>query len=61
LRLADVVDIHADAGDVALVDLDLMQMGGGMRPATRRAPVVLPEVRTQAVVQRPFNRLEVAV
>ena len=30
LRLADVVDIHPDAADVALVDLDLMQMGGGM-------------------------------
>jgi hypothetical protein len=28
LRLADVVDIHADAADMALVDLDLMQMGG---------------------------------
>jgi hypothetical protein len=26
LRLADVIDIHADAADVALVDLDLMQM-----------------------------------
>jgi hypothetical protein len=33
---------------VALVDLDLMQMGGRMRPATRRALVVLPEVRAQA-------------
>jgi hypothetical protein len=41
LRLADVVDIHAYAADVTLVDLDLMQMGGGMRPATRRTPVVL--------------------
>jgi hypothetical protein len=41
LRLADVVDIHAYAADVTLVDLDLMQMGGGMRPATWRTPVVL--------------------
>ena len=61
MRLADVVDIHPDAADVALVDLDLMQMGGRMRLATRRAPVVLPKVRAQAVVQRPFNRLGVAV
>jgi hypothetical protein len=30
LRLADVVDIHPDAANVALVDLDLMQLGGGM-------------------------------
>jgi hypothetical protein len=29
LGLADAVDIHPDAADVALVDLDLMQMGGG--------------------------------
>jgi hypothetical protein len=35
LWLADVVDIDADAADVALVDLDLMQMGCGMRPAAR--------------------------
>ena len=58
LRLADVVDIHPDAADLALVDLDLMQMGGRMRLATRRAPIVLPEVRAQAVVQRHSIVLE---
>src|ERR1700733_10153640 len=38
-----------------------MQMGGRMRPATGQAPVVLPEVRAQAAVQRPLNSLGVAV
>jgi hypothetical protein len=61
LRLADVVDIHPDAADAALVDLDLMQMRGRVRLATRRAPIVLPEVQAQAVVKRPFDRLGVAV
>jgi hypothetical protein len=61
LRLADVVDIHPGAADVALVDLDPMQMGATMRLAIRRAPIVLPKVRAQAVVQRPFDRLGVAV
>jgi hypothetical protein len=35
LRLADVVDIDPVAADMALVDLDLAQMGSGMRTATR--------------------------
>src|ERR1700739_5054909 len=61
LRLSDVVDVDPDAADVALVDLDLMQICGGMSAAPRRAPVVLPEVGAQAVLQRPFDRLGVAV
>jgi hypothetical protein len=33
LRLADVVDVDPDAADVALVDLDLVQVRGGMGAA----------------------------
>ena len=35
LGLTDVVDVDPDAADVALVDLDLVQMSGGMGAATR--------------------------
>ena len=35
LRLENVVDIDPDAADAALVDLDLMQMRGGMCTAAR--------------------------
>src|SRR5271165_1794940 len=61
LWLADVVDVDPDAADIALVDLDLVQICGGMSAAPGRAPVVLPEVGAQAVLQRPFDRFGVAV
>jgi hypothetical protein len=35
LRLADVVDVDPDAADVALVDLDLVQIRGGMGVSPR--------------------------
>jgi hypothetical protein len=50
LRLADVVDIHADAADAALVSLDLMQMGG-MSPI--RAGVRLHNSALRAVTCAP--------
>jgi len=50
LGLADVVDVDPDAADVALVDLDLVQIRGGMGVSAWRAPVVLPEVGAQAVL-----------
>ncbi|MDT5169389.1 MAG: hypothetical protein QOD02_2720 [Mycobacterium sp.] len=58
LRPEDVVDVYPDTADVALVDLDLMQMRCGMGAASRRAPVVLPEVGAQAVLQRPLDCFE---
>jgi len=61
LRPEDVVDVYPDTADVALVDLDLMQMRCGMGAASRRAPVVLPEVGAQAVLQRPLDCFRVAV
>ena len=51
-RLENVVDIDSDAPDIALVDLDLMQVRGGMREPRWRAPVVLPEVRTQPILHQ---------
>jgi hypothetical protein len=61
LGLTDVVDVDPDAADVALVDLDLVQIRGRMGVSPWRAPVVLPEVGAQAVLQRPVDRLGVAV
>lgn len=55
LRLDDVVDINSNAADPALVDLDLVQVGGRMSETFRGAPAVLPEVGAQAVLQRPVD------
>gem|GEM_PF-5208172 len=57
LRLEDFVDVHPDPPNAALIDLDLVQTRGGMGESLGRAPVVLPEVRAQAVVHRPVDRL----
>src|SRR6185436_21183708 len=53
--LQNLVDVNPDAPDIALVDLDLVQVCGGMREPLRRAPVVLPEVGTQPILQRPVD------
>lgn len=50
LGLDDVVDVNADAADAALVDFDLMQVGGRVGVAVGGAPVVLPEIGAQAVL-----------
>ena len=57
LGLEYFVDVHADPTNAALIDLDLVQTRGRMGESRRRAPIVLPEVRAQAVVQRPIDRL----
>src|SRR3981189_2957622 len=59
--LENLVHVDPDAPDIALVDLDLMQVCGRMREPLWRAPVVLPEVRAKAVLQRPVDGPCVAV
>ena len=56
-----MVDVHADAADAALVDLDLVKVRGRMGEALGRAPVVLPEVGAEAVLKRPVDGLGVGV
>src|ERR1700722_12972918 len=53
----DFVDVHADPTDAAFVDLDLVQARGGVGEPLRRAPVVLPEVGAQPVLQGPVDGL----
>jgi hypothetical protein len=50
LGLENLVDIHPNPADAALIDLDLVQIRGRMGVSLRRAPVVLPEIGAQAVV-----------
>src|SRR5262249_32196657 len=59
--LKNVVDVHPDPADMAFVDFDLVQIRGGMHVSLGRAPVVLPEVGAQAVVQRPVDSFGVPV
>ena len=56
-----VIDVHADAPDGALVDLDLMQMGGPVGDLPRRSPVVLPVLSAQPVLDGPLDGLGVGV